>query len=131
MLNQITLIGRLVDNPEVFGKEDKKVVTFRLAYAQGINDNGEESTGFIDCKCFRSTAQVVEQWLSKGDKLVVSGSLKLREFTRKDGSKGSTFEIMVNSLEFIDIIAFANKDEVEEEPAPEPKPVAKPTKVRR
>ena len=128
MLNSITLVGRLVKDPETFTTKDGVlIVNFALAFNQGINEDGSEDTGFIDCKAFKTVAQVTSEHLAKGDKIAILGTLNQRKFERKDGSKGSTFEILVNSLEFIDVLKFNQPQEVKEEP----KPVAKASRPRR
>ena len=142
MLNTITLVGRLTREPEWFKKneETNAVANFALAFSQGLV-NGEEDTGFIDCKAFGKLANTIHEWLSKGDKVAISGRIHHRKFQRKDGSNGSVMEILVDNLEFIDVLKVGNEEEevnTEElpfEPAEEVKPgektVAKPTRTRR
>ena len=151
MLNQIALVGRLTRDPELFqtnsGKQIKK---FALAFNQGKNPDGTEDTGFIEVSTFESLANTCGEWLSKGDKIAVTGRIVQKKFVRQDGSKGSNIELIASGVEFIDILK-QSKDEVEEpneqelpfEPDPEvkveapksepqkAKPVAKPTRTRR
>lgn len=126
MLNNVVLVGRLTKEPEVYeGKEGIKMVSFALAFSEG-----KEDTGFIDCKCFSNTAELVEKWLSKGDKVAIDGRLSQRKFQRKDGSNGSVIEVIVGGLEFIDVLKTNNIEEAPE-PVAEEKPVAKPTRRSR
>ena len=132
MLNSVVLVGRLTKEPEVYeGKEGLKMVTFSLAFSEG-----KDETGFIDCKCFNSTAEVAEKWLSKGDKVAVDGRISQRKFQRKDGSNGSVVEIIVSNLEYIDVLKTNNVEEpnvedIAPEPVAEEKPVAKTTRRSR
>ena len=133
MLNVVTLVGRLAREVQYFaGKEEKKsVAVFSLAFSQGI-----EETGFIDCKAFGKSADLINEWLVKGDKIGLSGSLHQRKFERKDGSKSSTIEIHVDSIEFLDVLKQAKEPEeadVEDVPEelPEEKPVEKLPRRRR
>ena len=140
MLNNLALVGRLTREPELYtGKNDGKVVNFSLAFTQGVNADGSDNTGFIDCKAFNKLADSIHEWLSKGDKVAVAGRIIEEKFTKRDGSKGSKHLIIVDSLEFIDVLKSQTEETPEEElpfeePTPkveEPKPVAKPTRRSR
>lgn len=152
MLNQIALVGRLTRDPELFQSNSGSQITkFALAFNQGKNPDGTEDTGFIEVTTFESLANTCGEWLSKGDKVAITGRIIQKKFVRKDGSKGSNIELIASGVEFIDIIKEAEEEEVEEpnaqelpfEPDPEvkveapksepqkAKPVAKPTRTRR
>lgn len=149
MLNQIALVGRLTRDPELFTSNSGNQITkFALAFNQGKNPEGTEDTGFIEVTTFEKTAEACIEWLSKGDKVVVTGRIIQKKFVRKDGSKGSNIELIASGLEFIDIIKQGeveepNEEELPFEPDPEvkvenpkaepqkAKPVAKPTRTRR
>lgn len=146
MLNSIVLVGRLTKDPEVVStQQGGQVTTFSLAFKQGVNADGSEDTGFVNCKAFSTLSSICAEWLSKGDKIAVEGRIQLRKFVRKDGSNGLDPTILVNNLEFIDVLKSGNTEEQENQeaqeipfdPAPEvkvkeiAKPVAKPTRNRR
>lgn len=151
MLNQVALVGRLTREPELFQSNSGNQVTkFALAFNQGKNPDGTEDTGFIEVTTFESLANTCGEWLSKGDKVAITGRIIQKKFVRKDGSKGSSIELIASGVEFIDILK-SSEDEVEEpneqelpfEPDPEvkvetpkaapqnAKAVAKPTRTRR
>lgn len=151
MLNQIAIVGRLTREPELFQTNSGKQLTkFALAFNQGKNPDGTEDTGFIEVSTFESLADTCGEWLSKGDKIAITGRIVQKKFVRKDGSKGSNIELIASGVEFIDILK-QSEDEVEEpneqelpfELDPEvkveapktahqnAKPVAKPTRTRR
>ena len=117
MLNVITLVGRLTDNVEIHKGKDGNVGNFYLAF-----DQGKDDTGFIKCVVFNATADTCDNFLHKGDKIAVSGRFYDRQFTRKDESKGHEAQILVNSIEFIDVV-FGDEEEAPKEE--EQKPVAK------
>lgn len=149
MLNQIALVGRLTRDPELFtSKSGNQVTRFALAFNQGKNPDGTEDTGFIEVQTFETLAKTCGEWLSKGDKVAITGRLYQKRFVRKDGSKGSNIELIASGVEFIDIIKQGeveepNEQELPFEPYPEvkvevpkadpqnAKPVAKPTRTRR
>ena len=124
MLNLIVIAGRLTADVEVIKGKESDVASFSLAFDQGIED-----TGFIRCKAFGVQASTLIQYVHKGDKVAVSGRFYDSQFTRKDGTKGHEAQILVNSVEFIDVLH--QDEEVKEEPKEEPKPVAKAPRTRR
>ena len=135
MLNVIALVVRLTREPELYNTNSGNQVTkFALAFNQGKKSDGTEDTGFIEVTTFDKTADICGEWLSKGDKVAVTGRIYQKKFERKDGSKGSNIELLASSVEFIDILKQSEEDveepNVEElpfEPAPEVKPLKKPT----
>ena len=100
MLNLIILVGRLTKTPQLYSKEDATdVVNFDVAVDNLGKDAG---TSFLSCKAFGKVAQNVNKFCDKGSKVAISGRLQQRNFIRKDGSKGSTYEVICDSVEFLD-----------------------------
>ena len=127
MLNVICLVGRLTDNVEIHKGKDGNVGNFYLAF-----DQGKDDTGFVKCVVFNATADTCENFLHKGDKIAISGRFYDRQFTRKDESKGHEAQILVNSIEFIDVVFDKQEEEpIRETPKETPKEVAKPTRRSR
>ena len=113
MLNLIILVGRLTKTPQLYSKEDATdVVNFDVAVDNLGKDAG---TTFLSCKAFGKVAQNVNKFCDKGSKVAISGRLQQRNFIRKDGSKGSAYEVICDSVEFLDPKA--------EEPS-DPEPIA-------
>lgn len=119
MLNVVSLMGRLTDNPKIFAgdKDKKQLSTFTLAV-----NVGEEQAHFFDCKVFGQDATMA--YLSKGDKIAISGRLAQEKFQRKDGSTGSSVVIIVNSIEFADVIGTPEEQQAPAETPAPAKPVA-------
>lgn len=126
MLNTICLCGRLTADVEVHETKESTLGSFYLAF-----DQGKEDTGFIKCVAFNEVANAVAELIHKGDKIAVTGRIYDSAFQRKDGSKGHEFKIMVNSIEFIDVVYPENDEPKQEEPKEEPKPIAKANRTRR
>lgn len=98
MATTITVIGNLVKDPEKKDLGPGKVLTkLRLASTERVQDSDgswkDGETAFYDVVCWRSLAENVASSLSKGNKVIVHGKLKYREFDRKDGTRGNAFEI--------------------------------------
>jgi len=97
MSNHIFLTGNLGGDPEVFFSGDgDPVATFNLAFKAG-----KDKTGWIKCTAFQKQAETVEKYLHKGARIVVFGRLDPQEWTSDDGTKHRSFQIIINSMEFI------------------------------
>jgi len=107
MLNNITLMGRLVKEPEIRQTNSGTSVTsFTLAVDR---DFGEE-TDFIDCVAWRQTAEFVSKYFSKGQLVAVKGRLQSRKWEDRDGNKRTSWEVVAES------VYFAEKKEQTKEP---------------
>ena len=105
MLNHITIMGRLVRDPELRRTgSGVAVASFSVAVDRdfGRNENGEKETDFIDCVAWRNTAEFVSKYASKGRMVVVSGRLQIRSWTDKDGNKRRTAEVVADNVYFGD-----------------------------
>lgn len=103
MLNHIDIMGRLTRDPELRRTGSGVAVAgFTLAVDRDIADkeSGEREVDFIDCVAWRSTADFVSKYFSKGSMAVVSGRLQIRNWTDKDGQKRRTAEIVVTNIYF-------------------------------
>lgn len=98
-MNNVSLVGRLVADPEVksvkVGKEKKKVCNFTIAIYRSDN-----ATDFVDCACWESRAEFLEDHFAKGDYVAVTGSLQQDKWEDEDGNTRSKLKVLVNGLSF-------------------------------
>ena len=105
MLNHITIMGRLTRDPELRRTGSGiPVASFTLAVDRDIanKQTNEKETDFIDVVVWRSTAEFVEKYFSKGRMAVASGRLQIRKWTDKDGNKRSSAEVVADNVYFGD-----------------------------
>ena len=96
-MNNVTLSGRLTKNPETrYGGQDSAVAIGRFTLA--VEDY--KDTDFINIKCIGRTAEWAEKWLSKGNKVELTGKIKTGNYTNKAGTKVYYTEVLANSLGF-------------------------------
>lgn len=92
-------IGRLVRDPEVrYTQSGKAVCRFTLAIDRR---GGEKQADFIPCVAWEKTAEVIAQYVSKGQKIAVDGRIQTRSY-EQDGRKVYVTEVVVQSMEFCD-----------------------------
>ena len=110
MLNHITIMGRMVRDPELRRTGSGiACANFTLAVDRDFADkqSGEKETDFIDCVAWRQTGEFVDKYFTKGRMAVVSGRLQIRGWTDKDGNKRKTAEVVADNVYFGD----SKKDE--------------------
>ena len=106
MLNHIVLMGRLTRDPELRRTGSGiPVASFSLAVDRDFGSNretGEKETDFIDIVAWRSTAEFVSKYFTKGRMAVVSGRLQIRSWQDKDGNKRRSAEVVADNVYFGD-----------------------------
>lgn len=104
MLNKIVLMGRLTRDPEIRRTQSgTAVASFTLAVDRDFkSQDGERETDFIDVVAWRSTAEFVRKYFSKGRMAVVEGRLQVRDWKDKDGAKRRSTEVIADSVYFGD-----------------------------
>ena len=104
MLNKIILMGRLTRDPELRRTQSGTAVTsFSLAVDRDFkSQSGEKETDFIDSVAWRSTAEFVSKYFTKGRMAVVEGRLQIRDWTDRDGGKRRSAEVIADNVYFGD-----------------------------
>jgi len=97
MNSAITLSGNLTRDPELkFTDDGLAIVRFGLASTRKVKE--KESTSFYDVTAFGKTAENVHASLAKGSSVLVAGRLEVKEFERKDGTKGTAVEVVADEV---------------------------------
>ena len=105
MLNHICIMGRMVRDPELRRTGSGIAVTnFTLAVDRDYNpkDGAEKEVDFIDCIAWRGSAEFVSKYFTKGQMAIVSGKLRIRNWTDKEGNKRRSAEVEADSVYFGD-----------------------------
>ena len=100
-MNSVTLLGRFTQDPEVryMNNEDQTAfVNFTIAVNR---DYDREKADFIRCKAFGKTAEIIGDYLHKGDPILISGSWETGSYENKDGDTVYTNDCRVNRFDFV------------------------------
>lgn len=106
-MNQITITGRLTENPKVAysaGSEPVAHAVFNFAVpdmSMKKDSQGNYPTDFFRISCWHKLAEIVEKHCTKGTKLLIVGRLKNNNY-EKDGQKVYSNEIVIDSIEFLE-----------------------------
>ncbi|GLU47019.1 single-stranded DNA-binding protein [Nocardiopsis ansamitocini] len=101
---QITIIGNLVDDPELrFTPSGAAVANFRVASTPRMFDkqSGDWKDGeslFLSCSVWRQYAENVAESLQRGMRVIVQGRLKQRSYETKEGEKRTVYELDVEEV---------------------------------
>ena len=101
MLNNITIMGRLVADPDLrYTKEQKAVVNFALAVDRDYTGGNERKTDFVPCTAWNQGAEFISQYFSKGRMMAVNGRLQSKKWEDRDGNKRTDWEVVVDNVYF-------------------------------
>jgi single-strand DNA-binding protein len=101
---QITVIGNLVDDPELrFTPAGQPVARFRVASTprfmdRNTNEWKDGDSLFLTCNVWRQAAENVAESLQRGMRVIVSGRLKQRNYETKEGEKRTVYEVEVDDV---------------------------------
>lgn len=104
MLNRVTLMGRLTRDPDLRRTQSGvSVCSFSIAADRDYKgQDGEKTTDYFDIVAWRSTAEFVCKYFSKGRMIVVDGQLQTRRWTDKNGANRTSVEVLADSCYFGD-----------------------------
>jgi single-strand DNA-binding protein len=107
MFNKVILVGNLTRDCELrYLPSGSAVCTTAIATNRRFkNQMGEqkEEVCFVDITFFGRTAEIANQYLSRGKKVLVEGRLKLDQWTDQNGGKRSKHSITVESMQMLDM----------------------------
>lgn len=121
-LNKVVLIGRLGKEPEVrVMQNSKEVASFSVATSEVWKDknSGEkvEKTEWHNVVVFNEgLIKTVQQFLHKGSRVYIEGSLKTRKWTDASGNERYTTEVVLSNFNSM-LIILDNKSSINDESA--------------
>jgi len=101
---QITLIGNLVDDPQLrYTPTGQAVANFRVASTprymdRQTNEWKDGDSLFLSCNVWRQAAENVAESLQRGMRVIVSGRLRQRSYETKEGEKRTVYEVEVDEV---------------------------------
>jgi single-strand DNA-binding protein len=100
--NHVQLMGRLGQDPEIINLDSgKKLAKFSLATNESYtNAKGEkvENTDWHNIVAWGKTADVIENYVTKGREVIIGGKLTSRSYETKEGDKRYITEVVCSNL---------------------------------
>lgn len=102
MFNKSILMGRICNDLELKTTQSGvSVLSFRIAVERAYQAQGEErKTDFFNIVAWRSTAEFISKYFSKGRMILVEGELQTRQYQDKNGITQNIVELVVSSASF-------------------------------
>lgn len=102
-MNKVILVGNLTKDPEQrTTPSGVSVVTFTVAVQRKFkSQDGQYQADFISCVAWRSTAEFIGKYFSKGSKIGVVGNIQTRNYDDANGVRKYVTEVVVDEAEFV------------------------------
>ena len=112
-MNRVILMGRLVrDVEQRTTQSGLSTCSFTVAVDRKYKGaDGQKQTDFINCVAWRQTAEFICKYFSKGNRILLNGSIQTRTWDDQDGKKHYATEVLVEDVEFCESKRNASTDE--------------------
>lgn len=104
-LNKVLLIGNVGGDPEIRTlPSGSKVANFSLATTENYTDRAgqkQSQTEWHRIEIWEGLANVVEQYVKKGDPLYIEGKIKTERWTDQNGQEKTGVRIRANSMQML------------------------------
>jgi len=106
-INKVILVGNLGNDPEVkFMPSGGAVTNVSVATSRAWKDKNtqqmQEHTEWHRVVFFNRLAEIAGEYLKKGSKVFIEGSLRTNKWQDKDGNDRYTTEIIANEMQMLD-----------------------------
>lgn len=98
-LNNCTFIGRMVQTPEIRDVGNTAICNFTLAC--GWKTKEKEGTEYIRCVAYNRLAEVIGEYVTKGQQMYVAGRQSTRKYEDKDGITRYSTEIVIDRMQML------------------------------
>ena len=99
-MNKIFLSGNLTKTPELKVYQNTTVAKFEIAVRRAFAKDDE--TDFFNVTAFGKTAEFCGRYFEKGRRAIIEGRLQTSNYTDKDGNKRTSYDVIVENIEFGD-----------------------------
>ena len=105
MYNKVILVGNLTRDIELrYSQGGMGIANTALATSRKFTSNGEkkEEVCFVDITFFARSAEIANQYLRKGSKILVEGRLNFDQWVDQNGQKRSKHSVVVETMQMLD-----------------------------
>ena len=103
--NKVVLVGNLTRDIEIrYSQSGAAIANTAIATSHKFTSNGKkkEETCFTDITFFGKSAEIANQYLRRGSKILVDGRLKQDQWVDQGGAKRSKHSVIVESMQMLD-----------------------------
>lgn len=102
-MNNVNLIGNLSRDPELryITGTGTPVANFSIAVNREFSKDGKKEVDFLDIQVWGKSAENCANYISKGSKVAIQGSIRIEEYQNQAGEKRKSTKINANRVEFL------------------------------
>ena len=102
-MNKTIIIGNLTRNPELryVGSEDLPCCNFNVAVNKRVKKGAHPEAEFFRVTVWRQLAELCYQYLAKGRKVLVEGTISASAFVDNKGEMRASLELTADNVEFL------------------------------
>ena len=109
-MNRVMLTGNITKDAELrYTANDKAYSKFCIANNEGYGDN--QKTNFFNCTLWGKSAENLNRFLTKGQKVLITGKIELGKYTDKEGIERTTVDINVDSFGGVELLGNKSQQE--------------------
>lgn len=114
-VNRVILIGNVGKDPEIRSTQDgKKIASFSIGISESWKDknSGERKTKteWVNISAFGNVVSVIENYVKKGSKVYVEGSLQTREYEKNGEKRYATQVVLQGFNSMLQLLDSKDKD---------------------
>lgn len=105
MYNKVILVGNLTRDIELrYSQSGMGIANTAIATSRKFTSNGEkkEEVCFVDITFFARSAEIANQYLRKGSKILIEGRLNFDQWVDQNGQKRSKHSVVVETMQMLD-----------------------------
>lgn len=115
-MNNVSLTGRFTRDPEVrYTEGGTSIARFTLAVDRRFKQENGPQADFVSCVAFGKTAEFIEKYFTKGMKMELCGRIQTGSYTKEDGAKVYTTDVIAESVGFAESKAASQGHVTEQE----------------
>lgn len=106
-MNKVCLIGRSTSDVELKKTTTgRDYVKFTLAVDRGLGkedrESGKQSADFISCVAWSKTAEFLNKYIHKGNRVGIVGKIQTGSYINNDGNKVYTTDVLVENTTLLE-----------------------------
>ena len=100
-INNVTLMGRMVAEPELKKTgTGKSVTSFTIAVDKYSKQGEDKQADFLDIVAWEKTCEFICRYFHKGDMIAIQGAIQTRSYEDKNGNKRKAVEVVAEKISF-------------------------------
>ena len=102
-MNKFIVTGNITKDAELrYTANDKAYSKFCIANNEGYGDN--KKTNFFNCTLWGKSAENISRFLTKGQKVLITGKVEINDYKDKEGVERKIIDINVDSFGGVELL---------------------------